>query len=58
MQTTQDVDKIKQEIEKKRGKVRKSLKENKRTEVTLRTTNERVDSLELDNYNLREQILE
>ncbi|TNV87114.1 hypothetical protein FGO68_gene8085 [Halteria grandinella] len=57
-QTTQDVAKIKEEIERKRGKVRKSLRENKRTESTLKQTNERLDSLEMDNYDLREQIQE
>jgi|LauGreDrversion4_2_1035121.scaffolds.fasta_scaffold94174_1 hypothetical protein len=42
------------EMRKKQIRIKKSLKLIRKTEVSMKDANERVDSLEMDNYNLRE----
>lgn len=53
-----DVETMTNEIQKKQSRVKKSLRVIRKNELSMKQTSERVDGLEMDNYNLREQLQE
>jgi chromosome segregation ATPase len=57
-ETTQDVEGIKADIKKKHKEVKRSLKQYMKAERSLKQANQKLDSLEMDNYNLRENFNE
>jgi len=57
-ETTKDVDNIKKEIKKKKKDIHRSLKHYVLAEKSLKQANVKMDTLEMDNYNLRENFNE
>ena len=57
-ETTKDVENIKKEIKRKKKDIHRSLKHYVQAEKSLKQANFKMDTLEMDNYNLRENFNE
>ena len=57
-QTSEEVALLSKDIKRKQKEVKRTLRQASQTEFHLKQANDKVDNLEMDNYNLREQFTE